>query len=88
MRSLGHHPKNETGEKWKDQFLCMVIYQTQGSMNVSSHIQTLRSTGFKKIRSRRGFSTNFEVFGYLMKHSFECLILLLKALIICREVQR
>ena len=48
MRSLGHHPKNETGEKWKDQFLCMVIYQTQGSMNVSSHIQTLRSTGLKK----------------------------------------
>ena len=41
--SLGHHPKNETGEKWKDRFLCMVIYQTQGSMNVSSHIQTLRS---------------------------------------------
>ena len=43
--------------------------------SVSSGIQTLRS-GLKK----RGaaelffFLTNFEVFGYLMKHSFECLI--------------
>ena len=36
----------------------------------------------EKMRSRQEFSTNFEVFGYLMKHSFECLILLLKALII------
>ena len=31
--------------------------------------------------------TNFEVFGYLMQHSFECLIELLKALIIVREIQ-
>ena len=33
------------------------------------------------------FLTNFEVFGYLMKHSFEGLMWLLKVLIILREIQ-
>ena len=49
--------------------------------SVSSDIQTLRS-GLRLV-----FSTHFSVFGYLMKHSFECLIWLLKALIILREIR-
>ena len=28
----------------------------------------------EKMRCSRVFLTNFEVFGYVMKHSFECLI--------------
>ena len=48
-----------------------VIYQTRGS--VSSDIQTLRS-GLKKRGAAEFFLTNIKVFGYLMKHSFECLI--------------
>ena len=36
-------------------------------------IQTLRS-GLKKRGAAEFFLTNFEVFGYQMKHSFECLI--------------
>ena len=33
------------------------------------------------------FLTPFEVFGYPMKHSFECLILLLKGIIILRHIR-
>ena len=49
-----------------------VIYQTQGSVfirypNTEKWIQKTR-------RSRVFFLTNFEVFGHLMKHPFECLI--------------
>ena len=54
--------------------------------SVSSDIQTLRRE-FKKTRRSPVFLTNFEVFGYLMQHSFECLIELLKAFIIVREIQ-
>ena len=54
--------------------------------SVSSNIQTLRS-GLKKTRCSRVFLINFKVFGYLMKHSFKCLIWLLKALMILREIQ-
>ena len=54
--------------------------------SVSSDIQTLRS-GLKKQGAAEFFLTNFEVFGYLMIHSFECLIELLKALMILREIQ-
>ena len=43
---------------------------------VSSDIQTLRSR-LKKTSSSRVFLNDFEVFGYLMKHTFECLIWLL-----------
>ena len=38
--------------------------------------------------NRRVFLTDFEVFGYLMKHSFEFLIWLLKLFIIFEEIQR
>ena len=55
--------------------------------SVSSDIQTLRS-GLNKRGAAEFFLTSFEVFGYLMKHSFECLIWLLKALIILGENQR
>ena len=41
--------------------------------SVSSDIQTLRS-GLKKRGAAEFFLTNFEVSGYLMKHSFESLI--------------
>ena len=41
----------------------------------------------EKTRDSEVFLTNFEVFGYLMKHSFECSIELLKAFIIIREIQ-
>ena len=41
----------------------------------------------EKTRRSRVFLTNFEVFGYLMKHSFEFLIWLLKPFIILGEIQ-
>ena len=41
----------------------------------------------EKPRCSQVFLTNFEVFGYLMKDSFNCLIQLLKALTILREIQ-
>ena len=43
----------------------------------------------EKNETQPSFLTNFSVFGYLMKHSFECLIYycMLKALIIVREIQ-
>ena len=41
--------------------------------SVSSDIQTLRS-GLKKRGAADFFLTNFEVFGYLIKHSSECYI--------------
>ena len=44
---------------------------------VSSDIQTLRSR-LKKRGAAEFFFNDFEVFGYLMKHTFECLIWLLK----------
>ena len=40
-----------------------------------------------KTRRSRVFLTDFEVFGYLMKHSFEFLIWLLKPFIILGEIQ-
>ena len=69
------------------------VMNTEGLYNisnmrksVSSDIQTLRS-GLKKRGTAEFFKTNFEVFGYLMKHSFECSIKLLKALMILKEIQ-
>ena len=64
--------------------MCDVICQTQeecfiGYPNTEKWIE--------KTRGSRGFF-NLEVFGYLLKLSFECLIWLLKALIIAREIQR
>ena len=53
--------------------------------SVSSDIQTL-SSGLKK-QGAAQFLTKFKVFGYLIKHSFECLIWLLKALIILGKNQ-
>ena len=41
----------------------------------------------EKTRRSRVFLTDFEVFGYLMKHSFEFLIRLLKPFIILGEIQ-
>ena len=41
----------------------------------------------EKTRRSRVFLTDFEVFGYLMKHSFEFLIQLLKPFIILGEIQ-
>ena len=49
-------------------------------------IQTPRS-GLKKRGAAEFFLTDFEVFGYLMKHSFEFLIWLLKPFIILGEIQ-
>ena len=40
---------------------------------VSSDIQTMRS-GLKKQGAAEFFFNNFKVFGYLMKHSFMCLM--------------
>jgi len=42
----------------------------------------------EKTRRSRVFLTDFEVFGYLMKHSFESLIWLFKPFIILGEIQR
>ena len=44
---------------------------------VSSDIQTVRSR-LKKRGAAEFFLNDFEVFGCLMKHTFECLIWLLK----------
>ena len=49
-------------------------------------IQTPRS-GLKKQGTAEFFLTELEVFGYLMKHSFEFLIWLLKPFIILGEIQ-
>ena len=63
---------NQRGhKKTKIEHLSSNISNTRKS--VSSGIQTLRS-GLKKRGAAEFFLTNFEVFGYLMKHSFECLI--------------
>ena len=56
-----------------------VIYQTR-------EIQTPRS-GLKKRGAAEFFFSDFEEFGYLMKHSFEVLIWLLKPFIILGEIQ-
>ena len=64
-----------------------VIYQTQQGVFHQISILNLRS-GLKKrgVAEAKFFLTNFEMFRYLMKHSFICLMYLLKALIL-REVQ-
>jgi len=50
------------------------------------NIQTSRR-GCKKTRHSRGFLTDFDVFWYLMEHSFEFLTRLLKPFIILVEIQ-
>ena len=62
-----------------------VIYQTRKRV-FHQDIQTPRS-GLKKRGAAEFFLTDFEVFGYLMKHSFEFLIWLLKPFIILGEIQ-
>ena len=54
-----------------------VIYQTREGVFHQISVQTLRSR-LKKTRRSRVFLNDFEVFGYLMKHTLECLIWLLK----------
>ena len=49
-----------------------ILYQTRERV-FHQDIQTLRS-GLKKRGAADFFKTDFEVFGYLMKHSFEFLI--------------
>ena len=61
-----------------------VIYKTRETV-FHQDIQTPRS-GLKK-RGAASFLTDFEVFGYLMKHSFEFLIWLLKPCTILGEIQ-
>ena len=53
---------------------------------VSSDIQTLRSR-LKKRGVAEFFLNDYEVFGYLMKHTFECSIWLLKWAVILEEIQ-
>ena len=50
-------------------------------------IQTPRSELKKRVTAECIFLTDFEVFGYLMKHSFEFFIWLLKLFIILGEIQ-
>ena len=54
--------------------------------SVSSGYPNPRS-GFKKTRRSRVFLTDFEVFGYLMKHTFKFLMWLLKPFVILGEIQ-
>ena len=60
---------------------CIVFWFLSNISNtrkrVSSDIQTLRNR-LKKRGAAEFFLNDFEVFGYLMKHTFECLIWLLK----------
>ena len=51
------------------------------SCNISSTEKLVEKQG-----RRPSFLTNFEVVGYLMKHSFECLILLLKGISILKDI--
>ena len=46
-----------------------------------------REVGWKKEAQPSFFLTNFEVFGNRRKHSFECLIWLLKRLIILGKIR-
>ena len=63
-----------------------VIYQTQGT--VFHQIFKHRQVSWKTSRSRV-FLTHFKVFGYLMKHCFECLIkLLIKLIVKCGKKRR
>ena len=62
-----------------------VIYQTRERV-FHQDIQTPRS-GLKKRGAAECFLTDFEEFGYLMKHFFEFLIWLLKPFIILGEIQ-
>ena len=66
----------------------------QGSPSNISNTRKSVSPGYpnteewvEKTRRSRVFLTDFEVFGYLMKHSFEFLIWLLKPFIILGEIQ-
>ena len=61
-----------------------VIYQTRERV-FHQDIQTPRSGS--KNEAPPSFLTDFEVLGYLMKHSFEFLIWLLKPFIILGEIQ-
>ena len=65
--------------------LLYVIYQTEEKVFYQD-IQTPRS-GLKKRGADEFFLTDFEVFGYLIRHSFEFLIWLLKPFIIFGEIQ-
>ena len=63
------------------------------SINISNTRKSV-SSGYphpekwvEKTRRSQVFLTDFEVFGYLMKHSFEFLIWLLKPFIILGEIQ-
>ena len=59
------------------QFMGMVSNISNTRKRVSSDIQTLRSR-LKKRGAAEFFFNDFEVFGYLVKYTFECLIWLLK----------
>ena len=50
-------------------------------------IQTPRSGLKKRGAAAEFFLTDLEVFGYLMKHSFSCLIWLLRQFVILGEIQ-
>ena len=60
------------------------ISNTRRSVNFIGYPNTEKR--LEKRGRRPSFLTNFEVVGYLMKHSFECLILLLKRISILRDI--
>ena len=62
-----------------------VIYQTRERVFRSGYPNPEKWV--EKTRRSRVFLTDFEVFGYLMKHSFEFLIWLLKQFINLGEIQ-
>ena len=69
------------------------VYQYEVGRNISNTRKSV-SSGYpnpekwvEKTRRSQVFLTDFEVFGYLMKHSFEFLIWLLKPFIILGEIQ-
>ena len=64
-------------------YMSGVIYQTLGRM-FHQDFRTPRSE-LKKGSAAEFFFNNFNVFGYLMKRTFECLILRLKLNINYRE---
>ena len=65
--------------------LSKVIYQTRERV-FHQDIQTPRS-GLKKQGAAKFLLTDFSVFGYMTKHSFEFLVWLLKPFIILEKIQ-
>ena len=92
LRALSTTQKGTASSLWS--MLNNWFIRQRASCNISNTRKSV-SSGYpnpekwvEKTRRSRVFLTDFEVFGDLMKHSFEFLIWLLKPFIILGEIQR